>query len=164
MNINDAWLLGAGNGKVGRILGCNTSTAKTAVESFVERTTGLGELKRGLIRRDAARGYFEGLDGRKVINPSEYLMLAGYLQNGEACVMKHANVLWEKTVKAEGIEFYQVNFVHDEWQTHVPGSYEEAVRVGELQCQALTDVGVDLGIRCPLSGETNIGRNWLETH
>lgn len=159
-----AWLLGAGNGKVARILGCSIPMAKKAVASFVDSTKGLGKLKSGRIRRDAARGYFEGLDGRKVLNDSEYLMLAGYLQNGEAVVMKHANVLWDRWCAEEGLPFKQVNFVHDEWQTEVDGTFEEAERVGFLQRKALVTVGEELGCFCPMSGETKIGRNWLETH
>jgi DNA polymerase-1 len=159
-----AWLLGAGSGKVARILGCTTKQAKGAVDSFVKRTEGLGKLKSGLIRRDAARGFFEGFDGRKVICPSEYLMLAGYLQNGEAVIMKRANWLWDKWCTEDGLNFKQVNFVHDEWQTEVTGTYEEAQRVGELQCKSLVTIGEELGLFCPMSGETNIGRTWLDTH
>lgn len=159
-----AWLLGAGNSKVGRILGCSTPVAKKAVGSFVDRTKGLGKLKSGLIRRDAARGYFEGLDGRKVLCPSEYLMLAGYLQNGEAVIMKRANHLWDKWCTEEGLNFKQSNFVHDEWQTEVCGTYEEAQRVGELQCKSLVSVGEELNLFCPMSGETKIGQTWLDTH
>ncbi len=159
-----AWLLGAGVAKVSRILGCSMAAAKEAVESFIENTKGLGELKRGRIRRDAGRGYFEGLDGRLVINNSEYLMLAGYLQNGETVIMKHANILWREMADKEKIDYKQVNFVHDEWQTEVRGSEDAARRLGELQCQALTDTGAMLGCYCPMAGETRIGKTWLDTH
>lgn len=159
-----AWLLGAGVAKVSRILGCSFSDAQAAVEAFIENTKGLGELKRGRIRRDAGRGYFEGLDGRYVINNSEYLMLAGYLQNGEAIVMKHANIRWRQWADEEKIDYKQVNFVHDEWQTEVRGSEDAARRLGELQCKSLTLVGEELGCYCPMAGETRIGSNWLETH
>jgi hypothetical protein len=54
--------------------------------------------------------------------------------------------------------------VHDEWQTEVTGTYEEAQRVGELQCKSLVTIGEELGLFCPMSGETNIGRTWLDTH
>ena len=158
-----AWLLGAGNGKVGRILDCSISRAKQAVESFVNNTKGLRKLRTGRIARDAARGYFEGLDGRKVLAKSEYHMLAGYLQNGEAVIMKHAAVLWNKWAREEGLNYKMVNFVHDEWQTEVD-TYDEAVRIGELQCKSLEQAGIDLNLLCPLSGETKIGRNWYDTH
>lgn len=159
-----AWLLGAGVAKVARILGCTISAASEAVQNFVDNTSGLGELKRGRIARDAGRGYFEGLDGRYVINNSEYHMLAGYLQNGEAVIMKHANLLWRNWADREKIDYTQVNFVHDEWQTEVRGSRDAAERLGDLQCRSLTEVGKRLGCYCPLAGETKIGRNWLETH
>lgn len=159
-----AWLLGAGVGKVSRILRCSTSASKNAMDNFVENTKGLRELKRGRIVRDARRGYFVGLDGRKVIQKEEYYMLAGYLQNGEAVIMKHANKLWRDWVEAEKIRYKQVNFVHDEWQTQVYDSEDAAGRVGELQCLSLEEVGKRLNCFCPMSGETRIGHNWLETH
>lgn len=159
-----AWLLGAGGEKVGRILRCTLPVAKASVSSFVEKTKGLKELKSGRIRRDASRGYFEGLDGRKVVNNSEYLMLAGYLQNGEAVIMKHANILWRGWADEAKIRYNQVNFVHDEWQTQVRDSYDAAVELGRLQCKSLEEVGRRLNVYCPLAGETKIGSNWLETH
>jgi DNA polymerase-1 len=159
-----AWLLGAGVAKVARILGCSLSDAKRAVEAFINNTEGLGELRSGLIQRDASRGYFTGLDGRRVMQPDAYYMLAGYLQNGETLVMKHANWMWHEQATAEKISFKQVNFVHDEWQVEVTDSYDAACRLGELQCKALEQVGKDLNVYCPLSGETKIGTNWLETH
>lgn len=159
-----AWLLGAGTEKVSRILECSLSSAKAAVASFVENTKGLGELKRGQIRRDAGRGYFIGLDDRRVLCDSEYLMLAGYLQNGETVVMRHANIKWREDALREKIIFKQVNMVHDEWQTQVYGSLDMAERLGELQCNALTWAGEKLGCYCPMSGETRIGQDWLETH
>ena len=134
------------------------------MDSFIENTKGLGELKRGLIKRDALRGFFEGLDGRRVICNSEYYMLAGYLQNGEAVIMKHANILWRDWLDREKIKYKQVNFVHDEWQTQVYDSLDAAHRVGELQCKALKVAGEQLNTFCPMSGETRVGQTWLETH
>jgi DNA polymerase I-like protein with 3'-5' exonuclease and polymerase domains len=159
-----AWLLGAGTSKVSRILRCSSAQAKQAVESFIQSTKGLSELRHGRIRRDARRGYFEGLDGRKVINSEEYLMLAGYLQAGEAVAMKHANILWDHWAREEKINFRQTNLVHDEFQVEVNDSLDAAERLGELQCMALTKTGESLGLFCPLSGETQIGKSWLDTH
>jgi DNA polymerase-1 len=159
-----AWLLGAGSGKVSRILGCSLQRAKEAVQSFINSVEGLSQLKSGRILRDAGRGYFEGLDGRKVIQNDAYYMLAGYLQNGEAIVMKHANLLWREWADREKIKYMQVNFVHDEWQTQVLDSMDATQRLGWLQCESLTEVGKRLKVFCPLSGESRIGYNWLETH
>ena len=160
-----AWLLGAGTAKIARILRTTTRLAKGAVDNFVSSTKGLSALKSGRIKRDAGRGWFEGLDGRKVLCSSEHLMLAGYLQNGEAVVMKHANLLWRNWADKEKIKYRQVNFVHDEWVTECLGDRSMAEHLGFLQQKSIEQVGKDLGVYCPLAGGIpKIGKNWKEVH
>lgn len=158
-----AHILGAGLAKTGRILKTKTSTAKHAVDEFQSRL-GLDVLRKGIINRDAKRGYFDGLDGRKVICNSDHLMLAGYLQNGEAVIMKHANILWRRWADEARIKYKQVNFVHDEWQTEVMDSRDAAEQLAEFQREAIVHTGRDLGVYCPLAGSSKIGKNWAETH
>jgi DNA polymerase-1 len=159
-----AFLLGASIPKVAEILQCSNKEASQAVSNFLAALPGLKKLKDWTIPNDARRGYFIGLDGRKVKCTSEHHMLAGYLQNGEAVIMKHANILWRTRAKAEGIIFKQVNFVHDEWQTECYGTKEQAERLGEIQRQAIEDVGKELEVFCPLAGNTKVGKTWLQTH
>lgn len=159
-----SWLLGSGTALMARNLRTTNKKAKEAEYNFLESLPKLKKLKTGLIPRDARRGYFEGLDGRKVVQNSEHLMLAGYLQNGEAIVMKHANRLWRKWADEEKILYKQVDFVHDEWQTECSGSLDMAERLGEIQRNSIVQAGLDLNIFCPLAGSTDIGKNWLETH
>lgn len=158
-----AWLLGAGLPKIASILGCSIPQAKKAVDNFLTALPELKRIKSLMIPRDAAKGYFVGLDGRKVPCKSEHLMLAGYLQSGESIIMKRANVMWYRQAKAEGIRFRQLDLVHDEWQCECP-TKEEAERLGELQCKALEAVGKNLNLYCELKGESKIGRNWKDTH
>lgn len=159
-----AFLLGASIPKVAEILQCSNKEASQAVNNFLAALPGLKKLKDWTIPNDARRGYFIGLDGRKVKCTSEHHMLAGYLQNGEAVIMKHANILWRTRAKAEGIIFKQVNFVHDEWQTECYCTKEQAERLGEIQRQAIEDVGKELEVFCPLAGNTKVGKTWLQTH
>lgn len=168
-----AWLLGAGNRKISEILDCSPEEARVAVASFTAAYPGLKALKEVVIPRDAARGFFYGLDGRAVLCDSEHLMLAGYLQNGEAVVMKKANLLWREELKSRGIlpHIKQVNFVHDEWQTEVSGDYELAKDIAQIQSKSIKKAGELLGVRCPLEGsflnshkQLSIGHNWAETH
>jgi DNA polymerase I-like protein with 3'-5' exonuclease and polymerase domains len=91
-------------------------------------------------------------------------MLAGYLQNGESVVMKHANRLWRQWADEAGINYKQVNDVHDEWQTEVKGSRDEAEALAELQQRSIEQTGRDLNVYCPLAGSSSIGKNWYETH
>jgi hypothetical protein len=140
-------------------------------------------LKEEVIPYDAARGYFTGFDGRLVRifgdDPGSraHFTLAGYLQNGEAVIMKRAAQIWYPKLEKEKIPFWWVNFVHDEFQTETPDNLEVACYVAETQADAIRQVGVDLGLNCPMAGSVlsdhgtlingrkwAIGDNWLVTH
>lgn len=159
-----AWLLGAGAGKVAEILECAIGSAKQAVERFLGFYPGLKELKRSRIPFDARRGYFEGLDGRPVICSSEHEMLGGYLQNGESIIMKTACRKWRQDLRVAGLPFYQVNDVHDEWQTLVPDDPDTVDFVGKTQVAAIVAAGQMLKLNCPLNGQYKSGYSWKETH
>lgn len=159
-----AWILGAGIPKIASILGCSVAQARHAVDSFLASLPELKRLKESEIPVMAARGGFTGLDGRWVECTSQHLMLAGLLQNSEAVIMKHANVLWQKELAFKGYNFKQVNFVHDEWQTVVFGTEEEAEAVGRIQARALETTGKNLKMFIPITGSYRCGRNWKETH
>ncbi|MBL4795820.1 MAG: hypothetical protein JKY50_00240 [Oleispira sp.] len=159
-----AWLLGAGVMKVASILGCTVAQAKMAVDSFLASLPELKRVKDIIVPRDAARGYFIGLDGRRVVQPDAYLMLAGYLQNGEAIIMKRAMRVWHKEAEKKLIKFKMVGFIHDEWQTECMGDKGMAEELGHIQKQSLVTVGEDLNLYLPLAGSTKIGTNWRGTH
>lgn len=166
-----AWLLGAGIPKQAQILGCTNPEAKDANDKFLDFYPALKDLKRKRIPLDAERGYFEGLDGRCVLCNNEHLMLAGYLQNGESVIMKHANVLWRARLIKERIPFWQVNFVHDEWQTETVNDTDVAKYIAQVQADAIKETGEMLGLKCPMAGSIlnshkvlAIGKNWSQTH
>jgi len=167
-----AFLLGAGDAKIGEILGVSTTAGRAGKQKFIEAYPGLARLKRDVIPADARRGYFQGFDGRFVRCDDEHYMLAGYLQNGEACIMKHANILWRKELdvlrrhakQLPVFEFKQCNFVHDEWQTKVRGSEEDARMVGRVQANSLTRIGESFNLNIQMDGESKIGKTWHDTH
>lgn len=159
-----AFLLGAGIDKVAKILDTDYRGAEVAYRNFLESYPGLVYLKNEVIPNDAARGYFQGIDGRYVKCDSEHLMLAGYLQNGEAVVMKRANLMWRKELRELGVDFKQVNFVHDEWQIEIPDDDAIADLVTTTCKDSLRKVGEELGLRCPLAGSSNVGYSWYDTH
>jgi DNA polymerase-1 len=78
--------------------------------------------------------------------------------------MKYANVLWRKELNERGIRYKQINWVHDEWVTEVPGSKEIAETVGLIQSEAIRMVGEIFGLRCPMGGEYKVGKTWLDVH
>ena len=159
-----ALLLGASISKVALILRCTKAQASEAIARILKYYPGWKNLKEGKIKKDAQKGYFEGLDGRLVLCPDEHRVLSGYLQNGEAIVMKSANVLWDKQLQDLEAPYKQVNFVHDEWQVEVLDQDDWPQRVARVQTQSIVDTGVKLKLLCPLAGSFKIGNNWAETH
>lgn len=157
-----AFLLGAGVGKVAEILECGRAEAKDAVDSFLQFYPGLSNLKKTQIPADAKRGYFVGLDGRPVVCKSEHLMLAGYLQNGEAVIMKRAAKIWTKELNNAKIYYRLHTWPHDEWQTSCLPS--EAEYVGSVQADSIRTAAEGLNLNLPFKGDYRVGQNWLETH
>lgn len=159
-----SYLLGAGVAKTAQIFGCSASEATTARDRFVSSFPGLQRIKKELIPADARRGYFIGLDGRPVICNSEHLMLAGYLQNAETVVMKLANWHWWEILKKEHIPFWQMAYVHDEWQTRTVDDEDLANYIGQTQADSIKWAGEELGMKCPLAGKYVVGYNWKDCH
>jgi DNA polymerase-1 len=158
------FLNGGGVGKVASIFGAAFERAKEALSKFIESYPGLKRFKEKDAKAWAKRGYFVGPDGRFVVNDSDHHMLAGYLQNYEATMMKKANLIWRKALDARGIKYKQVNLVHDEYVTEVYCSPERAWLVGLTQAAAIRLVGVRYGLRCPMGGDWKVGKTWLEVH
>lgn len=160
-----AFILGAGDDLIASILRVSKSKSKEARERFIRSYPGLQFIRDNIIPRDADKGFFVGFDGRKVLCDSAHKMLAGYLQNGEAVIMKRACKIWTKKLTDMQVPFVLRNFVHDEWQTEVLDSSRElATLVGQIQAEAITQAGIDLNLNCPMAGTFRIGKNWLETH
>jgi DNA polymerase-1 len=171
-----ALLLGAGLGKLQEILGCGEQDTKQALDRLMARYSGWAMLKEQVFPRDARRGWFQGLDGRKVRIPSDtessrrHLAMSGYLQNGEAIVMKSATLRWWQ--KLEDYDAKLVNFVHDEWQIECPNNMTVALEIAEIVSQSLVETGNDLGLLCPMAGsyynedlkDYTIATNWSKTH
>jgi DNA polymerase-1 len=171
-----ALLLGAGIGKLAQILECSVSEAQEALSRLLRRYRGFAFVKEQIIPSDAERGYFVGLDGRKVSLPGStkseraHLCMSGYLQNGEAIIMKKACLKWISRLK--DYDAILVNFVHDEWQTECPNDMQIAVKIAKMQADSIRIVGEELGLKCPLAGsywnedhkDYTIGTNWYQTH
>jgi DNA polymerase-1 len=159
-----AWLLGAGVAKTAQILKVNQPKAVEARDNFVKSIDGLAKLKNKLIPTVGEQGYFTGYDGRKVLVPSTHKALAGMLQNAESILMKYTLLRWTSEARKLGINFKLVGFIHDEYQTEVIGTKEEAVELGKLQADCMLEVGKELGFKIPTPGSYDVGKNWLDTH
>lgn len=158
-----AFLLGAGIGKIASILRTDRNTAKQAMENFFESLPELKDLKSRKVVSDARRGYFTGLDGRKVVCDSEHLMLAGYLQNGEAVAMKMWIRKWKEKADEVQLKYKLVDFVHDEVVCEVDNK-EDGEKLLKIQEEAMIEVSEDLGLFCPLTVSGDVGKTWADVH
>ena len=159
-----ALFLGAANGKQSEILSCKRNEAKEVQRQFMLAYPGWAELKQKRIPEDAARGYFEGLDGRLVRCSSEHLMLAGYLQNGEKIVMARAATQFQEGIEEDDLPCNLVNFVHDELQYEVEDRDDWPEFVGGLAMQYIINQGEELELNCPLAANMKVGKDWSLTH
>lgn len=112
----------------------------------------------------AEKGWFKGYDGRKVIVPNLHKTLAGILQNGESVLMKWAMRESHRRLRGDGIRYKQVTWVHDEFQTEVTGTKQEAEHVRDTQINCISWAGKELGFYIDTPGSGSIGLNWAQTH
>ncbi|PHS02820.1 MAG: hypothetical protein COA78_20480 [Blastopirellula sp.] len=158
------WILNGGLPKIASILKTSIPIASSARSRFEGSIDGLSPFKNEFLPFIAKRRYFTGYDGRKVIVPSLHKTLAGILQNGEAVILKHAMIKWHNDLRKDGINFKMVTFVHDEYQTEVIGSREEAEYVKKVQIASIRWAGDELGLRCRLDGDGKVDYDWAGTH
>ena len=158
------FLYGAGDAKIGEIVGGNAKRGKALKKKFLETLPALKKLVEGVKSSANRKGYLTGLDGRKLHVRSDHAALNVLLQSAGALICKRWLVEFHKLLKENNLhnQVYQMAFVHDEAQFSLPP--EIAEEVGELCIKAIKMSGEHFGIRVPLDGEYKIGRNWRECH
>jgi DNA polymerase I-like protein with 3'-5' exonuclease and polymerase domains len=156
-----AFLYGAGDAKIGSIVGGNSRKGGELKKRFLSQTPALAKLI-AKVALYAAKGYVPGLDGRKIWVRSEHAALNSLLQGAGAIVMKKALCLFYNKCKENSWPIKLVANVHDEIQLETSEKY--AIIIGEAAVQSIVEAGEHFGLRCPLNGEYKIGRNWRETH
>jgi DNA polymerase I len=116
------------------------------------------------------------LDGRKVVIPKvserPHLVMSGYLQGGEALVIKRAAILTMDKLLQNKKNAILVDIVHDEYQWEVPNNMDEALFVAKANADSIKEAGEYYRLKCPLSGsyfnkkkkDYTIGTNWRVTH
>jgi len=157
-----AFLYGAGSSKIGSITGGGAKEGQKLIDSFLRNTPKLKALREKVIRIMGQKGWLPGLDGRKLLCRSEHSALNTLLQGAGAIVMKQAVVLLSKRLKREKIEHKFCANVHDEWQ--IETKEDTADLVGQYGVWAIEQAGIELKMRCPLSGEYRSGLTWKDTH
>ena len=156
-----AFLYGAGDAKIGSIVGGSSTVGKRLKDKFLENTPALAEL-RERVSTAAVRGYLRGLDGRRLWIRSEHAALNTLLQAAGAVVMKKALVIFEDYAKQWKLDYRMVGNIHDEVQMEV--AEKDAQNAGYLMVESIKAAGIAFDMRCPLDGEYKIGLSWADTH
>jgi DNA polymerase-1 len=156
-----AFLYGAGNAKIGSIVGGTAKAGGQLKEQFLAKTPAL----RALINKVAdvaSGGSVPGLDGRRILVRSEHAALNSLLQGAGAVVMKKALVLFDEKIRKNKWPVKLVANVHDEFQWETKENY--ATITGEAAVQSIVEAGLFFKLRCPLNGEYKYGKSWRATH
>ena len=156
-----AFLYGAGDAKIGSIVGGTKADGRKLKAKFLANTPALRTL-RGRVEQAAKRGWLKGLDGRRIYVRSSHAALNTLLQGAGAVIMKQALVYLDEAAKEHGLDYKFVGNIHDEFQTEVLEAHTDFF--GELAVQAIEKAGEHFNLRCPTTGEYKVGDNWSETH
>lgn len=177
------FLYGAGDEKIGQIVGAGKERGKELKKKFLENTPAIAALREGIQQtlvessRWVAgeqkvkwkRRWIKGLDGRKVHVRSPHAALNTLLQSAGALICKLWIVETEELLLKAGLkhgwdgDFAYMAWVHDEIQVACRTS-EIAQQVIDIAQQAMRNVGDHFKFRCRLDTEGKMGPNWAVCH
>ena len=156
-----AFLYGAGDAKIGNIVGGTAKDGKRLKEKFLANTPSLGRL-RERVGVASGRGYVLGLDKRRVYVRSAHAALNTLLQSAGAIVMKKALCLLDEYAILWGIDYNFIGNIHDEIQTEVRADKSDVF--GRLATSCMQAAGLYYKLNCPLEGDYKVGNTWADTH
>ena len=177
------FLYGAGDEKIGQIVGAGKERGKELKKKFLENTPAIAALREGIQQtlvessRWVAgeqkvkwkRRWIKGLDGRKVHVRSPHAALNTLLQSAGALICKLWIVETEELLLKAGLkhgwdgDFAYMAWVHDEIQVACR-TPEIAQQVIDTAQQAMRNVGDHFKFRCRLDTEGKMGPNWAVCH
>ncbi len=155
-----AFLYGAGDSKIGEIVGGTSRDGRRLRESFYRKIPAIKTLSRAVQDKVQHKKFLVGLDGRHLPCRSVHSALNLLLQSAGAVVMKFALIAFVEAAPAGTYEMHAN--VHDEVQFSC--DEKDAEKLGQLFVACLQHAGKILGVACPLDGEYKVGKTWADTH
>ena len=156
-----AFLYGAGDAKIGSIVGGSQRVGGQLRQRFLSNTPALERL-RERVSVASQRGHLRGLDGRCLHIRSEHSALNTLLQSAGAIVMKKALAIFSEFAPQWKLDYKLLGSIHDEYQLEARA--DQADKVGYLMVESIKAAGIAFDLKCPLDGEYKIGNNWAQTH
>lgn len=177
------FLYGAGDEKIGQIVGAGKERGKALKKKFLENTPAIAALREGIqetLVKDSRwvggeqkvtwkRRWIRGLDGRKVHVRSPHAALNTLLQSAGAMICKLWIVETEELLLAKGLkhgwdgDFAYMAWIHDEIQIACKNKNLAQIVIDTAQ-EAMRNVGEHFKFRCQLDTEGKMGPNWAVCH
>jgi DNA polymerase I-like protein with 3'-5' exonuclease and polymerase domains len=161
-----AFLYGAGDAKIGDIVGGTARDGQMLKRKFLSNLPALKRLQQDIHKKVEHGGTLMGLDGRVLRIRSSHAALNMLLQSAGAVCMKVALIqLYHALGKSKwqhGREYAFVANIHDEFQAEVIPQHAEDF--GKLAVKAIRVAGKELKLNVQLDGEYKVGTTWAETH
>jgi DNA polymerase-1 len=162
-----AWLYGAGDAKIGKIVGGSAKQGEALKAKFLATVPAIAKL-RAAVSQSSKKGYLKGLDGRHLTVRSEHSALNTLLQSAGAVLCKTWLRDFYEIMHTHGYkhgwdnDFVIVGFIHDEIQVATRDPFVEST--ANLLVTAAKDSGLHYGFKIGLDSSYVTGKNWAETH
>lgn len=158
------FLYGAGDAKVGKIVGGSSKQGAALKAKFLKELPALAKVKQDVEFQVAKRSSVQLVDGRFAPVRSAHAALNTLLQGSGAVVSKYWMILANNRLRDRfGYNIVkQLAYVHDELQFSCPANIAE--EAGKIITDAAIEAGKRLSILMPINAEYKIGNNWSETH
>lgn len=163
-----AFLYGAGNEKIGNIIGGTEANGAELKRRFLGNIPALARLIKKA-KKASGKGWLRGLDGSRIWmrrgadgSILTHKALNTLLQSAGAILMKESMVILDEAVRAEGLDVIKVIDSHDEAQAEV--ALKDCKRYMELAEWSLVKAGTNLKVKVPMAATAKMGKNWRDTH
>jgi len=158
-----AFLLGAGDAKVGQIIGGTTRDGKQIKERFIGNFPGLKQLLDSLERQVTRGGRIRLCDGTPLIVTTMHTRLGYLLQGDESRLMKKAAIFTAADVRRRRLDVLKVGDIHDEWQNDALRIHADEF-ANDVCPKAFNASGEFFNYRLPIDCDAKVGMTWAETH
>lgn len=161
------FLYGAGDGKIGEIVGKGPKEGSRLRQKFLRKTPALHKVIKGVKRKVDKHKSLTAIDGGILHIRSSHSALNTLLQSCGSLIVKQATCLFHEELHRRGYKFGKdyamVIHYHDELQVELydPSNAEE---FSEVALWALREAGEVYKFRCPIDGEVKVGDTWASTH
>lgn len=158
-----AYLLGAGDAKVGQIIGGSQRDGKEMKTRFIENFPGLKQLMEKLLAEVESTGRIRLCDDTPIIVTAPHTRLGYLLQGDESRIMKQSLILREREVIRRRLDVLKVGDIHDEWQNDALAAHAEEFAY-DVCPLAFRRAGELFNYRVPIDCDAKIGLTWASTH